>query len=730
MATTLYLRATTPAVSVGSDLVRGLSTSRGAASTDAVKNTVTGPVTPPTAATQLTLAAGGTVVTWVSDPVAAFTMAGSITVNIRARESATQANATVVAEILRLGNDGSIISTPAVVGTAGTELTTSDAAKVYNKTPTSTAFSAGDRIGVRIYIDDGSGVTMASARTVTVTYDGPTGAAAGDTFVTLTETISFVAQGSVSGQSAASGAASHGAAATGSVTAASGAAGTGGKEAVASGAVTALAAAKATESGGRRSPTPADGIFMWLIADELAGGEADPVGLWGDYSGAGSSVSQLTGSRQPLLRLNAVNGHKALEFDGTDVLGSGNLALSQEYTMFAVVFTATNATMQVVSADFGGSPRIWQFRFASSSNIQAIAFDSSGNPFTDSVGYTNNQYIVASMLRDADSVEAFVDGSSNGETATTGTPASGTRPLFIGAQSTTENFLVGRIAEVLLYRRALTLVEHGAVVDYLKAKYLGPSAAEGAAAGKSASSGTVVASASAPASAAGLSTSSGTMVPSAAAAGSADGRSTSLGSAVPAASLFGAVFGRTASGGLAAHAATAFGSVLGGAAVSGISGDEAAAGGAVAGLSASRGTHQAAEGVQGQVAGRSASSASVAGAASVAAQAAGRSASSATVVPAAVSFGSTFGLSASVGVPVHSIALFGAVLGRSASSGTMVSSATASAGSVDGRSSSFGQVGEPVFHATDLPLGAYGANLQGRGPALELTGAGTSKELT
>jgi len=57
-------------------------------------------------------------------------------------------------------------------------------------TPTSTAFSVGDRIVIVIYNDDGNGVTEASGRTWTLDYDAAT-LSDGDTYLSFTEAISF-----------------------------------------------------------------------------------------------------------------------------------------------------------------------------------------------------------------------------------------------------------------------------------------------------------------------------------------------------------------------------------------------------------------------------------------------------------------------------------------------------------------------------------------------------------
>lgn len=128
---------------------------------------------------------------WVSNPLAAdATIAGTVTFNIWANESATQANACITAELVRLNAAGTVQSIIAT-GVRRAELTTGSVAQNWTRTPTSTTVYAGERIGMRIYIDDGTGVTMAATRTVTITINGPTAAANGDSYVTLTENLTF-----------------------------------------------------------------------------------------------------------------------------------------------------------------------------------------------------------------------------------------------------------------------------------------------------------------------------------------------------------------------------------------------------------------------------------------------------------------------------------------------------------------------------------------------------------
>lgn len=133
----------------------------------------------------------GNNIEWISEPLAAdVTIAGSITFNLRMLESAMAANVGAQCVIERLDHLGAIIST-VIDSEQGVELGTAEAAQNWSASPTSTAFNKGDRIRVRVAGNDAGG-TMASGNTFTFSYDGTTAAASGDSYVTFTETFSFM----------------------------------------------------------------------------------------------------------------------------------------------------------------------------------------------------------------------------------------------------------------------------------------------------------------------------------------------------------------------------------------------------------------------------------------------------------------------------------------------------------------------------------------------------------
>ena len=183
MSTQLFLRLA--ASDLGGAGQQALSVTRGAASHTAVTNTTASGTN-----IQVTATAAGQALTWFSAPLAGITISGSVTVNIRGLESSTSANSKAGITIEHTDSLGNVLSTivaNTAVPTTSSEYTTSDTAKNASFTPTSTALNYGDRIKVTLFVKNQG--TMGGGFTVTNSYDGPTAAAAGDTYVTFTETL-------------------------------------------------------------------------------------------------------------------------------------------------------------------------------------------------------------------------------------------------------------------------------------------------------------------------------------------------------------------------------------------------------------------------------------------------------------------------------------------------------------------------------------------------------------
>jgi hypothetical protein len=186
MATILYMRNTQD---------NGIGATYFDASTTIGASLATGVVNTTASGTDIlwSQTAGGSVLQWVSGKLSAgFTLAGLVTIKLWAFESATAAN---VGGRVRLYHKNGTTGVETVLGGApwddGVEMGTTNppaAALAWTFTPTSTAFSTGDRLVVKFYITNVG--TMGGARTATVRYNN-SAAGQGDTSVTLTENVTF-----------------------------------------------------------------------------------------------------------------------------------------------------------------------------------------------------------------------------------------------------------------------------------------------------------------------------------------------------------------------------------------------------------------------------------------------------------------------------------------------------------------------------------------------------------
>jgi len=164
---------------------RRLSQRRGRASATVVTTTVASGTN-----ITVTATAGGQALAWFSEPITeAVTISGTVTVNLRGLESATQVNAGGGVLIERTDTAGTVLSTivpDSTVPATLTEWGTTDSVRSGTYTPTSTVMAVGERIKVTLKVRNFG--TM-GAGTVTNSHEGAIVNAAGDTWVRFTENV-------------------------------------------------------------------------------------------------------------------------------------------------------------------------------------------------------------------------------------------------------------------------------------------------------------------------------------------------------------------------------------------------------------------------------------------------------------------------------------------------------------------------------------------------------------
>jgi hypothetical protein len=141
---------------------------------------------------------------WMSEPFAgSVTLSGTETCNIWAKEASSSNNASFKCELFKYS--GGSLGSAFCTATYTTELTTTAAAHAPTCTATSTTFAIGDRLVMEAFVINcatsgcPTGTMGAGSPGVTAEYDGPTAAAAGDSYVALAETVTFTAEGGSGG---------------------------------------------------------------------------------------------------------------------------------------------------------------------------------------------------------------------------------------------------------------------------------------------------------------------------------------------------------------------------------------------------------------------------------------------------------------------------------------------------------------------------------------------------
>ena len=187
--TKLYLLSGASSVDDGAD-EREMWTAAGSSTDTAVRNTAAGP----TARLQVTKTAGGSVLSWYSKRLAAFTLSGPIRVRLRMSASDSLTRARPYAELARVEADG---TSPVVwayggvpyLGAGNNAITDTNEEFVGDLQGDSLGF-AGHRLRLRVYIDENYWTdqnVMAAGKTVTLTFAGTTDTV--QSWIQLSETV-------------------------------------------------------------------------------------------------------------------------------------------------------------------------------------------------------------------------------------------------------------------------------------------------------------------------------------------------------------------------------------------------------------------------------------------------------------------------------------------------------------------------------------------------------------
>jgi hypothetical protein len=231
------------------------------------------------------------------------------------------------------------------------------------------------------------------------------------------------------------------------------------------------------------SPVVSAGLRAWYQAGVGLNKDAsNKVTQWSDLSGHGNHVVQTTdATRQPLWVASATNAQPAVQFDGTTFLKTAAAvdvqAGSIDVTVITVAVPAATqpayASLVDLSADTSRGFVVGQVG-ASTNQFQLWFTDAaqSGWYSGPAAGTTAGATQVVTVVKNGTTATSFINGAAQGSASVPATMLDPVAALAVGNRASGNYGYNGKIAEVLVYNRALSDTERTQIEAALQAKYI------------------------------------------------------------------------------------------------------------------------------------------------------------------------------------------------------------------------------------------------------------------
>lgn len=206
-------------------------------------------------------------------------------------------------------------------------------------------------------------------------------------------------------------------------------------------------------------------LALWVDASNLDLNDGDLVGSWTDLSGNDYHATQSTDGNKPTFKENILNGKPVVRFDGENFLQTNEfLSTLEQPNTFFIIFTAnenpgyiifdgiTDGNRNAFGSSGPGTTTVSLFAGVVLNSSQLLPQDWS--VWTGLYDNTNSQILKNGILENQGDI-----GSQN----LTG--------LTIGCRFSLTRFLIGDIAEILIYDSALSDSNRLLVENYLSQKY-------------------------------------------------------------------------------------------------------------------------------------------------------------------------------------------------------------------------------------------------------------------
>ncbi|CAB4213862.1 Concanavalin A-like lectin/glucanases superfamily [uncultured Caudovirales phage] len=233
------------------------------------------------------------------------------------------------------------------------------------------------------------------------------------------------------------------------------------------------------------TPNMLGGCSLWLDASDattITKDGSNLVSQWNDKSINGYNATQATGAKQPTYTAAGISGKSVLTFDGTDDYMAANDIASimsgsdKEATIFLVGTTTSAATTQYpyFFGNSGAANPLLGLKYNSSA-FEVVKSDDAGTLLNPSGGtVVSNAVNIQGAVISGTTVDFYQNGTKiiNAGNLDVGTTT--INNFTIGSANfggSPALYLSGKIAELIIYNRALSAIEITSVTQYLNAKY-------------------------------------------------------------------------------------------------------------------------------------------------------------------------------------------------------------------------------------------------------------------
>jgi hypothetical protein len=211
------------------------------------------------------------------------------------------------------------------------------------------------------------------------------------------------------------------------------------------------------------------------LSDDYSGADIaiDKVSQWNDKSGNGYNAVQATGTNQPTLHTNSLNGKSTILFDTTELMTSPFVLSTQGYSVFKVI--RLNAALSV-GAEFvrifrtaNDNQSLSLLRVNGNYTIKSIASGASDPrpAFNYEAMFPTGTPSVITSLVALDSLEYFANGVSAAQANRSATATS----LTTDTNNQIGESFRGDIAEIIIFSRIVSEAERVVINNYLMRKW-------------------------------------------------------------------------------------------------------------------------------------------------------------------------------------------------------------------------------------------------------------------